>query len=95
MARGRYVQSNGCPNWCDWAEQGPHDGLHVHHMGEVLLSRQDAAYVVSVTVESTGDDPLPCLTVGGKYTSYATAAMTWAESDRLARLLHEARQRYG
>jgi hypothetical protein len=64
-------------------------------MGEVLLQRQDAAFVVAVTVESQEDDPLPCLTVGGRYTSYATAAMTWAESDQLASLLTDARKRYG
>jgi hypothetical protein len=69
--------------------------LHVHQVGEVLLERQDAAYVVAVTIESRTDDPEPCLTVGGRYTSYATAAMSWSESDRLAGLLLEARKRYG
>lgn len=47
-----------------------------------------------MTAEGKGHDPLPCLTVGGRYTGYATAAMTWAESDRLAALLLEARKRY-
>jgi len=93
MPRGRYTKGD-CPRWCDFAEQGPHSGLHVHHVGEVLLQRKDAAYVVSVTVESQDDEPEPCLTVGGRYTSYATAAMTWDESHRLASLLFEARKRY-
>ena len=93
MPGDRYIKGQ-CPRWCDFAESGPHSGLHVHHVGEVLLDRKGAAYVVAVTVESQGDDPEPCLTVGGRYTSYATAALTWSESDRLARLLHEAWQRY-
>ena len=93
MPGGRFTKGD-CPRWCDWSEQGPHSGLHVHQVGEVLLQRKDAAYVVSVTVESQDDEPLPCVIVGGRYTSYATAAMTWDESDRLASLLTDARKRY-
>ena len=93
MARGWHTRS-ACPRWCDYAKQGPHSGPHVHHVGEVLLERKDTAFYVAVTIESKTDEPLPCLTVGGRYTSYTTAAMTWSEADRLASLLSEARHGY-
>jgi hypothetical protein len=86
---------DGCPRWCEWQDEGGHFGPHIRHVGEVLLSHAEPAYTIAVTIESRTREPEPMLTVGGRYTSYAQAAMTWAECDRLASLLTTARHRYG
>jgi hypothetical protein len=66
----------------------------MHHVGEVMLDQPGPSYVVAVTLESDGKDPLPALTIGGKVVNYAAALMTWSQAERLAGMLADAKRRY-
>jgi hypothetical protein len=84
-----------CPRWCDFGEDGPHTGPHVHHIGEVLLGSVSPSYVLAVTIESQDDQPLPVVTLGGRYDiAYGSALLSWAQADRVAAMLLDARKRY-
>jgi hypothetical protein len=89
------MSETACPRWCDFGEDGPHTGPHVHHMGEVLLGVASPSYVLAVTIESQDNQPLPVVTLGGRYDiTYGSALLSWAQADRVAAMLLDARKRY-
>jgi hypothetical protein len=50
---------------------------------------------VAVTIESQDNQPLPVVTLGGRYDiTYGSALLSWAQADRVAAMLLDARQRY-
>jgi hypothetical protein len=84
-----------CPRWCDFGEDGPHTGPHVHHIGEVLLGSASPSYVLAVTIESQDNQPFPVVMLGGRYDiTYGSALLSWDQADRVAAMLLDARQRY-
>ncbi|WP_166353514.1 hypothetical protein [Phytoactinopolyspora limicola] len=84
-----------CLRWCDFSEQPSHSGLHIAHVGEIMLARNAAVFAVAVTAEAEAKWPYCVLTLAARqFSPYSRAVLSWEMAERLGGLLIDAKRRY-